>query len=37
MIPLPGEEERRERIERNWLIVGCVIGVAVLTLIYFMH
>jgi hypothetical protein len=37
MIPLPGEDERRERIERNWLITGCLIGVVVLIIEYLMH
>jgi hypothetical protein len=37
MIPLPGEEERLDRIERNLMIAICVIGVVVLTILYFMH
>jgi len=37
MIPLPGEEERRERIERNLTIAVCLIGVVVLIIEYLMH
>jgi hypothetical protein len=37
MLQLPGEEERDARIQRNWTLAVCLIGVAVLTWIYFMH
>jgi hypothetical protein len=37
MIPLPGDKEREERIQRNMTIITCLIGVVVLTIIYFMH